>query len=309
MRCAVSVDLDNIGCYYQIHGLGEPPAELDNVILSRALPRARALFARHQLRATWFVIGRDVGRHPDNHSNLHRLVQDGDELANHSFTHPYDLAKQPPHVIAEEIAGCDRVLRAIAGSVRGFRAPGYDVSPAVFDVLGQLGYRYDSSVFPSPPYYVAKAAVMGAMASLRRSTGAVLTNPRLLFASPDPYRPDMTAPWRRGQAPFVELPIATTPWLRVHAIGTSLVIAPTWLRERMIDAMAKRPFWNLELHGIDFADAERDGLPGELVDRQPDLRIPIDDKLDRFDRVFEAVKRRWDTSTLAAVAADVQRDL
>lgn len=307
-QCAVSIDLDNIACYYRIHGLGEPPAELENAIFSRALPRATALFARHNLRVTWFVIGSDVANSPDNQLRLRDLAQEGDELANHSLTHPYDLAALPPSAIANEIAGCDRVLRTIAGPVRGFRAPGYDVSPAVFDVLAQLGYHYDSSVFPSPPYYVAKAAVMGAMAALRRTSGAVLTNPRLLAASPEPYRPAMAAPWRRGQAPFVELPIATTPRLRVHAIGTSLVIAPPWLRERIIDAMAKRSFWNLELHGIDFADADQDGLPNELVARQPDLRVPIDDKLERIDRVLEAVKQRWNTATLAEVAADVQRE-
>lgn len=308
MHCAISVDLDSIHCYYRIHALGEPPAELDNAIFAHALPRAQALFARHRLRVTWFVVGSDVARHPDNRRTLQDLARNGDELANHSFSHPYDLAKRSPEFIEDEIASCDRVLREIAGPVRGFRAPGYDVSPAVFDVLAQLGYRYDSSVFPSPPYYVAKAAVMGAMAMLRRPSGAVLTDPRLLMAPPDPYRPAMTAPWRRGQAPFVELPIATTPGLRAHAIGTVLVIAPTWLRERIIAAMAGRPFWNLELHGIDFADAAQDELPAKLIERQPDLKIPIDDKLERLDRVLETVTRRWDIATLAEVAVETQRE-
>ena len=40
MKCAVSIDLDAIGCYYRIHGLGEAPAELAHVIFERALPRA-----------------------------------------------------------------------------------------------------------------------------------------------------------------------------------------------------------------------------------------------------------------------------
>ena len=44
--CAVSIDLDGIGCYYRIHGLRSPPAELEHVILERALPRAAALFAQ-----------------------------------------------------------------------------------------------------------------------------------------------------------------------------------------------------------------------------------------------------------------------
>jgi len=316
VRCAVSIDLDGFGCYYRIHGLGKPPAELEHSILERALPRAAALFARHGIHVTWFVVGRDIdkdvggdgARRSANGARLGGLAAAGDELGNHSYSHPYELARLTPGEIDREIAACDRVLRGLVPAVRGFRAPGYDVSPVMLDVLARLGYRYDSSVFPSPGYYAAKAAVMAMLAALRKPSGAVMTNPRLLAAPADPYRPSMTAPWKRGQAPLVELPIATTPWLRVHAIGTSLLIAPRWLRDRLVDAMAKREFWNLELHGIDFSDAEQDGIPGELVDRQPDLRIPVHDKLDRLDQLLNQVTARWDVQTLGEIATATQRD-
>lgn len=316
MRCAVSIDLDGIGCYYRIHGLGTPPAELEHSILERALPRAAELFARHHLHVTWFVVGRDIDKEVGgdgaqraaNGTRLGALAAAGDELGNHSYSHPYELARLSPTEIDREIAMCDRVLREHVPAVRGFRAPGYDVSPVMLDVLARLGYRYDSSVFPSPGYYAAKAAVMTMLAALRKPSGAVMTNPRLLVAPADPYRPAMSAPWRRGQAPLVELPIATTPWLRVHAIGTSLLIAPTWLRNRLVEAMAKREFWNLELHGIDFADAEQDGIPGELVDRQPDLKIPISEKLDRMDQLLGQVTARWEVQTLGEIATMTQRE-
>ena len=310
MKASISIDLDAIGCYYKIHALGAAPAELEHAILERALPRGAELFARHGVHVTWFVVGRDADGHAGNAQRLAELAARGDELGNHSYSHPYELARLPAAEVEREIARCDEVLVRLAGRrTRGFRAPGYDVSPAMLDVLARLGYHYDSSVFPSPGYYAAKAAVMGVLALARRPSGAVMTNPRLLAAPPEPYRPAMTAPWRRGQAPLVELPIATTPWLRVHAIGTSLLVAPAWVRARLVDQMAHRAFWNLELHGIDFADAERDGIPGELVARQPDLRLPIDEKLERFDRLLEAVRARWDVVTLADAAAEAQREL
>ena len=282
------------------------------------MPRAAALFAARGMRVTWFVIGRDVDGDaalPDraaraaNAERLRTLATAGDELGNHSYSHPYELARMSAREVDAEIAGCDRVLRAIAGPVRGFRAPGYDVSPAMLDVLARLGYRYDSSIFPAPGYYAAKAAVMAGLAAAGRPSGAVLTNPRALAAPADPYRPAMTAPWRRGQAPLVELPIAVTPWTRVPAIGTTLLVAPAWVRRRLIAAMARRTIFNLELHGIDFADADKDGIPGELVERQPDLRIPIADKLERLDRVLDDIAQRWEFATLAEAAADAQREV
>jgi peptidoglycan/xylan/chitin deacetylase (PgdA/CDA1 family) len=307
-RAAVSIDLDGIGCYYRIHALGPHPVELEHAILERALPRAAALFANRGIHVTWFVIGRDVDGHEANARRLRTLAEAGDEIGNHSYSHHYDLARMSAAQVDAEIARADRVLRTIA-PVRGFRAPGYDVSAAMLDTLAKLGYRYDSSVFPAPGYYAAKAAVMAALAAAGRPSGAVLTNPRALTAPADPYRPSMTAPWRRGQAPIVELPVAVTPWTRVPAIGTSLLVAPAWLRTRLVSAMARRDFFNLELHGIDFADAERDGIPGELVERQPDLRIPIDQKLERLDRVLDAVGQRWDFATLGQVAAEMQREI
>jgi len=316
-RCAVSVDLDGIACYYRIHGLGPSPVELEHVVLERALPRAARLFASRGIHVTWFVVGRDADGDLDapdraarraNAQRLRALAEHGDELGNHSYSHPYELARLAPAEVDAELAGCDRVLRAITGTPpRGFRAPGYDLSPAMLDWLARRGYRYDSSVFPAPGYYAAKAAVMAVLALAGRPSGAVMTNPRALAAPPAPYRPAMRAPWRRGQAPVVELPVAVTPWLRLPAIGTSLIVAPAAIRGRLVRAMAGRGFFNFELHGIDFVDAEQDGIPGELAARQPDLRLPIADKLARLAELLDQLAAGWQFATLAEVAVDVQR--
>jgi len=317
-QCAVSVDLDGIACYYRIHGLGEPPPGLEHAIMERALPRAANLFEARNLRATWFVVGRDADADaalPDraaraaNAARLGTLAQHGHELGNHSYSHPYELARLDALVVDDEIAGCDRVLRAVTGAPpRGFRAPGYDLSPAMLDALARRGYRYDSSIFPAPGYYAAKAAVMAALAVVGRPSGAVMTNPRALASPATPYRPAMTAPWRRGQAPVVELPVAVTPWTRVPAIGTTLLVAPAALRKRIVAAMARRDFFNLELHGIDFADADKDGIPGELIAQQRDLRVPIADKLSRLEAILDEIGKTFAFATLAEVAADVQRN-
>jgi hypothetical protein len=315
-RCAVSIDLDGLPCYYRIHGLGPAPAELEHLILERALPRAANLFSQRGIHVTWFVVGRDADtdaalpdhtRRVANAERLKTLVDYGDELGNHSYSHPYELARLSPTEIDDEIANCDRVLRAIGVTPRGFRAPGYDLSPAMLESLAKRGYRYDSSVFPAPGYYAAKAAVMAALAIVRQPSGAVLTNPRALAAPPDPYRPAMTWPWRRGQSPVVELPIAVTPWTRLPAIGTTLIIAPDLIRTRLLAAMESRAFFNFELHGIDFADADKDGIPGELVARQADLRVPVEDKLARLGAILDQIGKTRRFSTLGDVAIDVQR--
>ena len=59
--CSVSVDLDPLHCYYGIHGLGEPPAALADVVLHRALPRFAEMFAKRGISATFWRSLRAVG--------------------------------------------------------------------------------------------------------------------------------------------------------------------------------------------------------------------------------------------------------
>src|SRR6201999_2801426 len=85
---------------------------------------------------------------------------------------------------------------------------------------------------------------------------------------------------------LLEIPIAVTPIARLHVIGTSLVLAPRWLRRHLIATALRAPFFNLELHGIDLADAEADEIPPALVARQPDLRRPLAHKLAALDETL-----------------------
>ncbi len=288
---SVSVDLDSLECYYRIHALeGLPPVDVRHAILRRCLPRFRDLFARHGLRATFFVVGRDLDEDAEGRALLADLARDGHELGNHSYSHPYDLVRLGPVAIASEIDRAHGAIAACGGAPPvGFRAPGYEVSGDVIDILRARGYRYDSSAFPSAPYYGAKAAVMGVMQVVGRKSGSFLGSPRVVMAPRRPYRPSSGAPYRKGDLDIVELPMAVTRWLRLPVIGTSLITAPEWMRSRMVAAALREPFFNLELHGIDLCDADADRIPAELIARQPDLRRPLSSKLAALDATLAEV--------------------
>jgi hypothetical protein len=78
----------------------------------------------------------------------------------------------------------------------------------------------------------------------------------------------------------------------LHVIGTTLVVAPEWLRRRLVAAALGSPFFNLELHGIDLADAGADGFPAALTAKQPDLRVPLARKLAALDATLEEASSR-----------------
>jgi peptidoglycan/xylan/chitin deacetylase (PgdA/CDA1 family) len=289
---SVSVDLDPLECYWRIHALpGAPPPDTRHAILRRCLPRFAELFARHGVRATFFVVARDLEEDAEGRALLAQLAADGHELASHTYSHPYDLVRLPTAEIESQIDRAHGLIGACAGAAPcGFRAPGYDVSAEVIDLLRARHYRYDSSAFPSAAYYGAKAMIMGAMRVAGRKSGSTLGDPRVLGAPRVPYHPAAGAPYRKGTLDLVELPMAVTPLLRLPVIGTSLITAPAWLRRHLVRTALRAPFFNLELHGIDLADAEADEIPPALIAKQPDLRRPLAHKLAALDETLAAAR-------------------
>jgi hypothetical protein len=305
--CSVSVDLDPLGCYYGIHGLGTPPSQLENVVLRRALPRFAEMFDRRGIKATFFIVGSDVARDAAGRSQLTQLAKNGHELGNHTYTHPYELTRLTRERIDDEVRRAHQVISELGPPPVGFRAPGYDMSTPVLEVLMAHGYRYDSSVFPSWSYYALKAGVMGAMALMGRRSRAVMIDPRALIAPVLPYRPGVSPFWR-GQSTLVELPISVSPKLRIPAFGTSLVTLPTRARVMLLESMRRRPFYNLELHGIDLIGADEDGIPAALVARQHDLRVPLTQKQRALEASLDRLAQDYHFAPLRDVATEVQRE-
>jgi hypothetical protein len=76
----------------------------------------------------------------------------------------------------------------------------------------------------------------------------------------------------------------------------------------VLEQMRARPFFNLELHGIDLIDADSDGIPAELVARQPDLRAPLVAKQRAFEATLDRLAHDYEIVPLREVAKRVQRE-
>jgi len=287
---SVSVDLDPLSCYFSIHGLPQPPERLRALHYTAGLARLLALFADLGLPATLFAVGRDLGD-PGCARILAEAAAAGHEPANHTFTHPYDLTRLPPARVDEEIgAAHEAIARAAGRAPAGFRAPGYHMSDALARALGRAGYRYDASLLPSPPYYLAKLAVMGLGRLAGRESGAIAGGPGMLAAPAGPYRMAGSY-WRRGGGGLLELPCSVASPLRIPVIGTSIALLPPAATSLLLASLARRRFVSLELHAVDLMDGQDEGL-GELSRSQPDLRVPAREKERRLRGVVARLAGR-----------------
>lgn len=304
--CAVSVDLDEIPCYTAIHGLDLSLTEAARqAVYRKALPRLATLFDAHGARATFFAIGQDL-EHAHASEALRELAAQGHEIGNHSYDHRYDLTRLPRAEMRAQVErGSEAIERAVGQRPRGFRAPGYTFTDTLADVLRELEVSYDSSVFPCPAYYTPKLLAIGAYRLLRRPTRSIPDHPRVLTAPGDPYR--MGASYTRRGNGLLELPIGVTrdETGRLPFIGTSLTLAGRAGAELLCRMTEGRELINLELHGIDAADAELDELTS-LRKAQWDLRKSAQAKLDILDAALAHISRAgYSFVTLAEAAAEL----
>ena len=94
------------------------------------------VLGKHNVKATFFLIGRYVKRRPDI---VREIGQRGHVIGNHTFTHPR-LIFQPAARIRQEILQCrDAISEAVGEHSNLFRPPWGGRRPGVFRMVRQLG--------------------------------------------------------------------------------------------------------------------------------------------------------------------------
>ncbi|MET0270611.1 MAG: glycosyltransferase, partial [Sphingomonas sp.] len=97
-------------------------------------PQVLDVLERFRVPATFFVIGENALEHP---RLLQRIVADGDEIGNHTYTHP-NLATTGEETTRLELNATQRLIQAYTGrSTTLFRAPYFgDAEPTTADEIG-----------------------------------------------------------------------------------------------------------------------------------------------------------------------------
>jgi polysaccharide deacetylase family protein (PEP-CTERM system associated) len=148
------------------------------------------LLAERGIEATFFILGWVAERNPDT---VRRIAAEGHEVACHGYRHRR-IQGMTPEEFREDTRMAKRILEEIAGvPVVGFRAPSFSIVRKTLwalDVLRELGFRYDSSIYP-----------------IRRPGYGIPGYPRFPRRVPSP---------EAGLESLIEFPMSTALWMGIR---------------------------------------------------------------------------------------------
>ena len=149
MRNALGIDVEEWFCVSNFAGAirREDWPALESRI-EMQVGQILAILDRHQVRATFFLLGWVAEQHPDM---VRTMVSRGHEIATHGYSHEL-VFNMEPALFHEDISRSLNLLREISGvECRGYRAPSFSIRRDMswaWEILANLGIEYDSSIFP-----------------------------------------------------------------------------------------------------------------------------------------------------------------
>jgi len=149
MNNALTVDLED---YYHVTAFRDSVArEHWNAHESRVERNTDLLlgwFAEAGFQATFFTLGWVAEQNP---ALVRRIAEQGHEIACHSLRHRL-VYEMTPEEFREDTGRAKALLEDVSGKqVYGYRAPSFSItrdSQWAFEILAELGFTYDSSIFP-----------------------------------------------------------------------------------------------------------------------------------------------------------------
>jgi polysaccharide deacetylase family protein (PEP-CTERM system associated) len=141
----LSVDVED---WFQTHNL-QPAVDRDSWEQRESrvvenVNRLLRLFDRYDATATFFVLGWIADHHPE----VVRAIDDhGHRIACHGYNHRLLYDQSPEEVRADVERSLDAITSLTEQQPVGYRAPSFSITDWAADILSDLGFEYDSSLY------------------------------------------------------------------------------------------------------------------------------------------------------------------
>lgn len=117
-----------------------------------AIPRILETYRKLGLKQSFFIPGWCLETYP---KAVEAILAGGHEIGHHGWIHEDPIETQGPTQVEAFEKALDAHVRITGGKPAGYRAPVYNITDQVMDLLVQHGFRYDSSLMGDDiPYWL-----------------------------------------------------------------------------------------------------------------------------------------------------------
>jgi polysaccharide deacetylase family protein (PEP-CTERM system associated) len=142
---AFTIDVED---WYQGIPVGETTRQNAERRLDYSCGRLLDLMAQYNVLGTFFILGPVAKEHP---GLIRRIVEAGHEVGCHGWSHDLIYQMTPDRFRAETQQAKDAIAQVCGRSVVSYRAAYFSITRRswwALEVLCELGFLYDSSIFP-----------------------------------------------------------------------------------------------------------------------------------------------------------------
>jgi peptidoglycan-N-acetylglucosamine deacetylase len=264
----VSIDVDTLASIYKGTGCrrkggysyAEMQIGLENIL---------RFFNTYHCPLTLFMVGNDLN-FEQNLRPAGDMLTGGHEIANHTMHHTQGFRFLDPDQKKAEIQAMEDIcLKKLGVKPVGFRSPGWNISDDAAPILKELGYIYDSSVFPTsfmPLLKLSHWLSMQSRPSIDRST---MGQSSYMFAPRQPYRAMQNRLDKKGEDGIVEFPITVSPVFHLPFTATFYLLFGWKVYSDILNALIRRNIpIHFQFHLSDFVDYTL----AEFSDQMPESR-------------------------------------
>jgi len=168
--CALSVDVED---WFHAANLRVPPGHWAGMPsrIERTVDVLLRLLGEYDTHATFFILGWIADRHPNV---VRRIAEAGHEITSHGYWHRPVYSMTQAGFVDDLERSIEAIGKACSCRPLGFRAPSYSIddrTPWAFDVLEELGFGYDSSVYPARAWHGRYGSANGPLRPYRPRPG------------------------------------------------------------------------------------------------------------------------------------------
>lgn len=290
---SLSLDLDNKWSYMKTHG--DAGWESFPTYLDVIVPRSLKFLAQRNLNITYFIVGQDAARE-ENFDAIRQITVANHEIGNHSFKHEPWLHLYSRQELREEFERTENALEKVTGQVpKGFRGPGYSLSPTVLEVLSERGYEYDCSTLPTYIGPLARAYYF--LASPEMSAEEKEKRKKLFGKFSDGFQSLKPYKWQIGAKTLTEIPVTTLPIFKtpihfsylLYLATFSELAARTYFKTALTFCVLNKLAPSLLLHPLDFLD----GTDAEELKFFPAMNLAAERKLELIGKFLEDFQKHY----------------